>query len=232
VAAATMAAFAGIVMSLSRLPGHDAATLADRLAVARRPDVIAVLFVTLLGTIGSFSVYTYLAPFLQGTVGFSGHAVAGVLLLFGLSGLVGNVGGGIALDRWGPRLVLTVVLSIMAAALATLSLAPAAVESRVAAIVCCSAIAVWSAFGWSFPIGQQTRLVSLEPSLGAIALSLNWSATALGVSIGAALGGVVVAHGAISAIGWLGATFQIFALVALLLLPVHPGARSGLRIPS
>ena len=155
VAAATMVAFAGIVMSLPRLSGNEAATLADRLSVARRPDVIAVLTVTLLGTIGSFSVYTYLAPFLQATVGFSGHAIAGVLLLFGLSGLIGNIGGGIALDRWGPRPVLPVVLTILAAALATLSLAAAALESRVAAIVCCLAIAVWAAFGWSFPIGQQ-----------------------------------------------------------------------------
>jgi DHA1 family inner membrane transport protein len=112
--------------------------------------------------------------------------------------------------------------------LATLSLAAAALESSVVAIMCCIAIAVWAAFGWSFPIGQQARLVSLEPSLGAVALSLNWSATYLGVSMGAALGGIIVAHGAISEIGWVGAEFQILALLTL--LRAHPDARSGLRI--
>jgi predicted MFS family arabinose efflux permease len=225
IAILTIIALTGLTLFLARLPGNETASMAARIAVIRNPNVVAVLLVTTVGMIGAFSVYTYIAPLLQHTIGFTGNAVAGVLLAFGVGGAFGAIAGGIACDRWGPRATLSVVLVVLAIAFATLVLGPLIGGEQTSAILSCVAVAVWGMFGWSFPIAQQMRLVLLEPNLSAVALSLNASATYFGISIGAALGGLVVSNGAVINVAWMGAAFQILALLILRFWSVTPDVR-------
>ncbi|HYP18002.1 MAG TPA: MFS transporter, partial [Opitutus sp.] len=93
---------------LRPVPQHATATLAERLAIARRPEVLNALAVTTIALTGAFTVYTYLAPFLAETVHLTGSAVALVLFLFGLGSTVGNLAAGSAVDRFGADRVLSV----------------------------------------------------------------------------------------------------------------------------
>jgi predicted MFS family arabinose efflux permease len=233
----SVVAVLGIWRKLAPVAGVRTATLSERLAVARRPDVLAALVQTGLMMAGAFTVYTYLAPFLGRAAGLAGPGLALMLFLFGGSGALGNLVGGWAADRVSPRRLLSGILAGVTVTFALLSLAAAALPAGLRGPAVMALIAVWGVMGWAFPSVQQTRLVGMAPDLASVTLSLNASATYLGISVGAALGSVAVAHGRLFSIGWLAGGCVLLALVLLRLLrdtaPV-PGAAvpsPGLRAP-
>ncbi|MBV8840555.1 MAG: MFS transporter, partial [Alphaproteobacteria bacterium] len=61
---------AGLMAGLPRDLPRGSATLRDRLAIGRRPDVLLALAVTFLWAMGVFSLYTFIAPFLTRAIGF------------------------------------------------------------------------------------------------------------------------------------------------------------------
>lgn len=63
---------------------------------------------------------------------------------------------------------------------------------------------------------QQARLVALAPMLAAVSLSLNSSAIYLGSAMGAAVGALVIADGAVGRLGWVAAGFSLAALLTVL----------------
>jgi predicted MFS family arabinose efflux permease len=70
-------------------------------------------------------------------------------------------------------------------------------------------------FGWSFPIVQQARLVTLDPVMAPITLSLNISALYVGVALGSSLGAWTVAHWSVDAIGYVAGASEVVALLWL-----------------
>jgi predicted MFS family arabinose efflux permease len=102
---AGLAAFSllGILTRLPRQPPRVTAGLGERLALAKRPDILGVLVTSVLTVAGTFTVYTYLGVFIAGVAGLGPHGLAPVLLGFGLASAVGTQLGGSAADRWGAR---------------------------------------------------------------------------------------------------------------------------------
>lgn len=231
VALLALLAMAGIGFALPRVPSVSAATLGERLAIARRPDVLATLTQTMLALAGTFTIYTYLAPFLERTAGLTGGAVAAMLLLFGIGGATGNLVGGSLSDRFGPTLVLRFVLSALIALFVALALA-ASLLSPHAGWVLAPVIAAWGLVAWSFPAVQQNRLVALEPRLAPITLSLNASAIYFGVSLGALVGSLVVAHAPIAELGWAAAVSEALALAGLLFGAARQKAHAQAAAPA
>jgi hypothetical protein len=96
--------FAAIAVGtlLPRVKGAPPAAggLTSRLAVARRPAVLATLLVTVLAMVSGFTVLTYVRPMLEGLTGFGGEGIGSMLLLFGLAAIAGSVLGGYGADRW------------------------------------------------------------------------------------------------------------------------------------
>jgi len=216
-------AVAGIWRVLSPAPAGQAATLSERLAVARRPEVLGALAQTALVLAGAFTVYTYLAPFLGRAAGLAGPGLALVLFLFGGAGAIGNLLGGRAADRVNLRRLLSGVIAAIVVIFALLSTAAELLPSS-AGVVAVGLVLLWGVVGWSFPSIQQTRLVAIDGRLAPVTLSLNASATYLGISLGAVLGSMAVAHGRVLAIGWLAAGCELLGLVLLRALPPRPQA--------
>lgn len=215
VAGLTAVTAAGLAFTLRRMQPSASVTLAERIAIARRPDVLATLAVTVLTISGAYTVYSYLAPFLQETANLSGDAVAMVMFLFGLGSTVGNFLSGRVTDRVGPqRVVATVVLGLIGL-FAALSLSGTFVPVAAARWVIVPLIAVWGFVGFSFPSAQQTHIVSLAPKLAPITLSLNASAIYLGASLGAVLGSLAVARGSTTQLGWVAALCEVSAFTLL-----------------
>jgi len=67
VAALTFVALTGLALTLKRIRADAAVSLAERIAIARRPDVLGTLAVTVITIAGAYTLYSYLAPFLQRT---------------------------------------------------------------------------------------------------------------------------------------------------------------------
>jgi len=206
---------AGLAVFLEPSKSSGSVSLADRIAVARRPDVLGALMVTVIFMAGVFTIYTYIAPLLEQTAGLAGSPVAVVLLLFGAGATVGNLAAGAIADRIGAMRVLNLVLIGLAVIFSLLSLAAATLPPESARWVIVPAMGLWGLVGFSFPSTQQLRLVAMDPRLAPITLSLNASAGYLGVSLGSALGSVVVARHAVGGLGWVGAACELTALAVL-----------------
>lgn len=217
VAAFASLAMVGLRAALVSTGAGVAATLGERLAVARRPDVLWVLASTVLVMAGNFTAYTYLAAFLGAFAGFGGQAVALVLFLFGVGAAAGNFLGGAASDRFGSRSVLRVTLPVQVLVFSLLSLVPRVLPPALVGPALAVLVALWGLAGFAFPSAQQSRLVKLEPRLAPITLSLNGSAIYGGISLGAFLGSLVVGSGRLGSIGWAAAACELGALAAVAL---------------
>lgn len=152
---------------------------------------------------------------LQQRAQLAGNSIAVVLFLFGLGSTIGNYTSGRTTDRIGSRRVLTMSLSGLIGLFMLLSCAATFVPPDTAKWIVVPLIVVWGFVGWSFPSAQQAHIASLAPKLAPITLSLNSSAIYLGASLGALLGSIVVAHGAVHQLGWVGALCEVGALSLL-----------------
>ena len=201
----------GVLAFLPSLPGSAAVGLRERIAVARRPDVLRALALTTLTLIGPFALNTYLGVLLRSALGVGGLGLSAALLLFGVAGFFGSQFGGWGADRWVRERFIGLLLAIMIPTFALLSVGPLAGGALGGALTL-AALVLWGLFGWAFPVAQQARLVSLDPALASITLSLNTSALYIGVAVGSSLGGLAIRAGSVDWIGFVAAASDILAL--------------------
>lgn len=209
-------ATAGLIFGLHRGVGDHmpAATLNDRIEVARRPAVLLALLVTTAWAAGAYTVWTYIAPYLTATVGLDGPHISGVVFLWGVAAAIGILGGGLLNDRFGSRSVTLPALFLLALAFVTLSLIAGILSQTQALVPVLVTTVVWGLSGWGFYPAHQARLIGIGGhKVAPIVLSLNTSFMFLGFSAGAALGSIVLAHGSVADLGWVGASFEIAALL-------------------
>jgi len=186
---------------------------ADLRALARRPVLLGLL-TTVLGWVGVFGVFTYIAPLLTTVTGFSEGAVSPILLIFGGGLVVGNLLGGKLADRHVVRTVLGSLLSLSV----VLGLMTFALHSQWLAIVFVALLGA-TAFATVAPL----QIWVMEKASGAgesLASSFNIAAFNLGNAIGAWLGGFVIEHGpGLMAVPWVAALVPLVGVgVALLSL--------------
>ena len=215
---AGLAAFSllGILTRLPRQSPGVVAGLGERLALAKRRDILAVLVTSVLTVAGTFTVYTYFGVFICGIAGLGPQALAPILLGFGLASAVGTQLSGSATDRWGARS--TVIVGVGLTLLAYLAfLLSAALGPGRATPVMLPAVLLWGLASWGLITAQQARLVALAPALALVSLSMNSSAIYLGSAMGAAAGALVIANGATERLGWVAAGFGLAALLSVLL---------------
>ena len=169
---------------------------------------LAVMFPMACGT---NMVSTYLGPIIIDSTGAGTGALAVVLLLIGVTGLAGNLAGGIAGDRFGPVNTLLTLLGISTAALLFLPFANGSHAGTVMLLCLWS----FSAFGTNPP--QQARIVSIAPATSGIALSLNATAIYIGMAMGAVFGGGVISLSGTMALAPIGAAVLTAAMAMVLL---------------
>jgi predicted MFS family arabinose efflux permease len=216
-------ALAGLLLGLPRGLPRNAATLTQRLAVARRSEVLKALAVTLIWGLGGFTAFTYLAVPLQ-KLGFDANGVSIALLVFGIAAAIGNTAGGALSDRIGPLRTSTLGLAGMVLSLVLQSLALKFAPPATAGVLFLVFIFTQGISGWMFYPGQVAHLVRLEPQASVIALSLNASAMYIGFAAGSALGGLVLSTLGSSDLGWIGGCAEAAALALILVgrLPQRP----------
>jgi predicted MFS family arabinose efflux permease len=218
----------GLMIGLPRDIGAGLpnASLRERIAVARRPIVLATLLITALWATGAYTVYTYLSLFLARVTGLAGVQISAVMFLWGLAAAAGVVTGGRSSDRFGPVSVIVSSLTLSGLAFASLSLSGEWLSPSLARVPVLVAIAVWGVAHWAFYPAQQARLIDIAGvKVAAIVLSLNASFMYIGFSLGAALGGLALLHGSVTDLGWVAGLCE---LAALALMRVLDGSWRGL----
>ena len=211
VAALSALAALGVLIVLPRLDGVRGAGLAERIAVVRRPDALKLLALTTLALIGPFAANTYLGLIAENTLGVTGVGLAGVLMVSGVLSFIGSQFGGYAADRFPRERYLAFVFVMLLPGFGLLSLAPM-LGGVAGGAALFAGLVLWGVFGWSFPIVQQARLVSLDPKLATVLLSLNTSALYLGAAVGSAIGAAAVSRWSVASVGLVGGLTELVAL--------------------
>ena len=228
----------GAIAVLAAVPARLFAARIDAAAwraIATHPTLLRVVSVTALHASAQFALYSYVVIAYQDALRATPPMVTGLLSLMGLAGFVGNLAAGRAANRIGTPAVIVVALSTMTGAFAVWTLVYAAGPGPVAVALAVVASLMWGAGNFAANGMQQVRLVDIAPALASVSVALNTSAIYLGQFIGAAVGGLALAHPlaepASRALPWLALPLFFVAIAVSILTqrrverlrsPVHP----------
>ena len=156
--------------------------------VLRRPQVLLVMFMSVLTSASLFCVYTYVAPTLLTITHVSPHMVTLTLLLFGVGITIGNLAGG-ALSDWRPMAFLVGSLIALIGSLVVLYFAEPYAVPAIAMIL------IWGAIQFGAGAPLQSRIVEHASEAPNLASTLNQGAFNFGNATGASLGGILITAG-------------------------------------
>ncbi|MFE1645589.1 MFS transporter [Microbacterium sp. P01] len=211
VAAIFALATASIAAFVPKHPGDAGRTLRAELKVFRIGQVWLTLGIGAIGFGGFFAVYSYVAPMITEVAGSPEWVVPIILVVMGLGMTVGNLVGGHLADVDLRRTMLggLLLLALVLALLAVTSQWIVAVGFFVFATGLVSA---------ALSPAIQTRLMDVAGDNQSIAAALNHSSLNIGNSLGAFLGGTVIAIGwGFVAPPWVGVALALagFAVAAV-----------------
>lgn len=188
VAAIFAATLVAILVFVPASPGDPAATFRRELKVFRRIGVWFALLTGAIGFGGFFAVYSYVAPLATEVTGLPASLVPFVLVAAGIGMTIGNLIGGRLADQGAARAIF-LCFGAFAVSLTLLALtAGHPVGLFVGLLLVCGAGAALS------PV-IQTRLMDVAGDSQTLAAAINHSSLNIGNSLGAYLGGVVIAAG-------------------------------------
>jgi MFS transporter, DHA1 family, inner membrane transport protein len=190
-----------IMLVVPKQPGDPGATVRRELGGFTRPAVWLALLTGALGFGGFFAVYSYVAPLTTEVTGLAPAIVPLVLVVAGLGMTVGNLVGGRLADRGALRAVF-LSFGIFVIALLGLALTAPTIPGLFVGM-----FAVGFASAALSP-AIQTRLMDVAGDSQTLAAAANHSALNIGNSLGAILGGAVIAAG----FGYLAPTWVGLAL--------------------
>jgi len=177
-----------IIFFVPKSPGDPGRTFRAELGVFRIPQVWFTVGVGAIGFGGFFAVYSYVAPLVTEVAGQPAAAVPLILVLMGLGMTVGTLLGGVSADRNLARTIIGAMLATSIAALVMLLVAQSIVALAVLIFIFATVASMISP-------AVQTRLMDVAGDNQSIAAALTHSALNVGNSLGALLGGIVIASG-------------------------------------
>ncbi|PLP58384.1 MFS transporter [Mesorhizobium loti] len=210
--ALALLAVAVLTICLRTLPaaGRGRPAASGYLQHLRSLPLVAAQLVSILMIGGHFMLFAYLAPYLTEVVGVAPGNVALFFLAFGVAGVCGGYCGGWLADAAGPRFAIVVTpLAYLVALLAI----PIAADAPGFFIVVMMA---WAMISWMISPVVQSFLVATGPRTAEAGVGLNLSAMHVGVGLGTALGGLVLAWLPLHSLPWLGGILAAGAVAAAL----------------
>ncbi|WP_248926976.1 MFS transporter [Paenibacillus hamazuiensis] len=207
VAALSLIALLGIVRFLPKVPPQPAHPLGRQLAALKSAKIISAQLMVAFMLIGHFTMYTYLTPFLQATMGLSANMISLVFLVFGIAGVAGGWIGGWSADKFGGARTFLLILILFAV---SLSLLPYAASSWIYLLI---VVPLWGALAFAPAAPVQSYLIKSAPESADIQISLFTSFMHIGIAIGSAVGGVVVNHYPVVTNAWAGSLLAFLAFL-------------------
>ncbi len=205
-----------VLATLPRGDGSDEVpVLREQIRTLRQRPILLGLVANCVLMTGSMMMLTYLAPYLAASTNAGVEERALAFSLSGIAGIVGIWLGGIATDRWGADR--TLLLGIGVIVLAMIGLWGLWLARPASLPLVLVVATVWGGMAfWNSP-AIQARLHVLAGPVSGQALALNTSGTYLGVSAGAAVGGLALSSLGIGVLPLIAAAFALGALVLLAL---------------
>ena len=196
---------------LPRYPGDSSRSPLKELSALANMRVWIMIAVGAVGFGGFFAVYSYIAEVTTRETGLGEHTVPWVLACLGVGMTIGNVLGGWASDKSMARTI-TWGFSLLIVSLAAYALAA---QTVVGLLVTVFFIGVTSS---SLIPTIQTRLIRISHESALLGAAINHAAFNVGNSLGAWLGGLVIAAGlGYRAPGWVGVALALAGMLLVTL---------------
>jgi DHA1 family inner membrane transport protein len=201
-----IAAIALVAFVPSSVGGAASRLLAEIRALAR-PRVLIGLGLCFVFTLGLFGLFAYITPLLLEVSGARADQLPTLLLLFGLGSTAGVLGGG-RLGDWNLMRGLIVAFAAQVIAYGAILALGQSLAAMYVLMVFLGAI------GMVAVAPLKTMVLAAAQDAPLLASTLTSSALNLGVAVGAAVGALVVDHGAgYVALPWIGMTCAASALI-------------------
>ncbi|MFU2075825.1 MFS transporter [Gallibacterium anatis] len=205
-------AFIGALLFVPKnLQQPKAVKLMQQLDVIRSPRLLLVYAMTALGYGGTFVLFTFLSPMLQQLSGFNGNDISLILVGYGIAVALGNTLGGKLADKLGTIRSLKYIFSVQMLVLFSFYFTA---QSAWAVLISTMLLGLTS-----FATVPPLQLLVVEqakidaPQSVDVASGLNIAAFNLGITIGAGIGGQVVAEIGLLDTAWVGAIILAITLL-------------------
>ena len=206
-----VAAFIAIVAVVPIDKPHDPETgprtIREELRSFKQRQVWYSLFVTIFGFGGMFGGFTYIAYTLTDVTHFAGSSIPYILFLFGIGVFVGNNIGGKSADK---NLKATII-GYLSALFFVLIIFALTASSKPAAVISILAMGV---LGFAPVSAVQMRVMRYASNAPTLASGANIASFNIGNTIGAAIGGLLIAkdYGYTSPL-WSAAALTLMAVI-------------------
>ncbi|QGQ97236.1 MFS transporter [Paenibacillus psychroresistens] len=207
-AAVNALAFIGIVALLPSMPVTVKLSYKKQLGILKKPQIWLSVATVAFIPAAICSVYSYFAEYLGKITLMSGKEISAMLILFGASGVLGNLIAGKLLSKSVIRT--TVLFPIVLSIIYLLVYYLGAFTIPMILI-----IVVWGILFTSGLNISQNWLISEASEAPEFANGLFVSFSNLGIALGTALGGLFIAHMGIQQVIWSGIIFLVLAFVSI-----------------
>ena len=171
--------------------------------IARNKRLMTILAVTMLQIAGQVTIFVYLAPLLRRLIGADNLTVEAFFALFGVAALVGNIVATAIVTALGTEVTLALFLASITLGLAIWTAGASMFMTAAAGVV------IWGLGFAASNSMQQARLAETAPDLASASIALNTSLVYVGQAIGSAIGGVLFARDAFTAMGYVAIAFLV-----------------------
>lgn len=197
------------------LEQQKASGIGAQFVIFKDPRILLSVVVAMFSLAGVYVFYTYLRPILSQTLGYSPSMITLMLTLYGIMSLFSNQYSGKIADNHGLKAMLTVyVVELLA-----LVLMPLLLKGKFIGTV---DVMLVGALMYLINSPVQLHILSVAeqdyPRSMVLASSLNSIFANFGISLGSAIGGVVVSNFGIQNVGVGGAFFIMITLIAVIML--------------
>ena len=184
-----VAALVGVVLallywSLPSLAVNETNTLSSSLQLLKQRNVLIGLALTLLIVTGHFAAYTFIRPLLQSLAQFSDQYIGGLLLVYGLFGILGNFIAGYTIQKYLPQSLFCIAI------LLAISMALFVLFGHSQGM-CIFLLLLWGVSYGGVSVAVMTWMFRAAPTQIETATAFNISIFNLSIGLGAYIGGVL-----------------------------------------
>lgn len=185
-----MAVFSGAVLAMHvvltpRLPVEGAITLHHFIRQLQNGALVMGLALTGLLVAGHFTAFTFVRPLLQDVSGFDAQWIGGLLLAYGVAGIMGNFVVGLITAHRVVLGVFIIALGLFITPILFLTLGQSLWGGA-------SSLMVWGLAYGGVSVGLMTWVMKAAPEGVEIASALYASVFNIAIALGAWLGGVII----------------------------------------
>jgi predicted MFS family arabinose efflux permease len=206
----SLAALICILTVLPSMPVERRPPLGNQLKILKSPPFIASALTVFLMNGAMFTTYSYFADYLGKVNGMNAESISGMMLLFGVTGILGNWAAGKALGKNLNGTTAAFLAGLMLVAIGIYYSGPLSLATLLL-------IAVWGFLHTPCFLTGQAYMIAFAPDAPEFANSLSISFGNLGISMGTLLGGWVISKFGVHHTPWAMCLCCMAALSVMLL---------------